>query len=109
MFSIWQILFFRKQKLNFFSEELGAQYLRETIDFPFETPHSLTSVEGKRLRCVRRIGEYQLYGAVVRNHLKQEKRLNDWELGDKKIITAYIEFVQTADNSEATKKLRLKI
>lgn len=59
------------------------------------------------IRCVRRIGEYQLYGAVVRNRLKQEKRLNDWELGDEKIIAAYIEFVQTADNSEATKKLRL--
>lgn len=97
----------QKTGAEFFSEELGAQYLHETISFPFETPHSLNSVERKRIRCVRRIGEYQLYGAVVRNHLKQEKRLNDWELGDEKIIAAYIEFVQTADNSEATKKLRL--
>lgn len=92
---------------EFFSEKLGAGYLCETIGFPFETPHLLMSVEGKRIRCVRRIGEYQLCGAVLRNHLKKEKILDDWELGDEKIIAVYVKSVQTADNNEATKKLRL--
>lgn len=100
---------FARQKTGaeLFSEEIGTEYLRETIGFPFETPHPLTTVEGNRIRCVRRIGEYQLYGAVLRNHLKREKALATWELGDGKIIAAYIESVQTADNSDATKKLRI--
>ena len=57
---------FIRQKTGdeFFSEELGAEYLRTTINFPFETPHPLTAAEGSKIRCVRRIGEYQLYGAV---------------------------------------------
>ncbi len=93
---------------EFFSEELGRIYLADTIGYPITENRWLTSPEAARVRCVRRIGEYQLYGAVVRIHLKQEKRQNDWELGDEKIITAYIEFVQTADNSEATKKIRIR-
>lgn len=92
---------------EFFNEELGARYLRETIGFPFETPHPLTSVEGAKIRCVRRIGEYQLYGAVLRNRSAKARSLKNWELGDEKIIAAYIDAVQTADNSEATKKLRI--
>lgn len=92
---------------EFFNEELGAGYLRETIGFPFETPRPLTSVEGAKIRCVRRIGEYQLYGAVLRNRSSKARSLKDWELGDEKIIAAYIDAVQTADNSEATKKLRI--
>ena len=33
--------------------------------------------------------------------------IENWGLGDEKIITAYIESVQTADNSEVTKKHRI--
>lgn len=100
---------FIRQKTGdeFFSEELGAEYLRTTINFPFETPHPLTAAEGSKIRCVRRIGEYQLYGAVFRMRVQGPDNMGNWGLGDEKIITAYIESVQTADNSEVTKKHRI--
>ena len=66
-----------------------------------------TRPEASHIRCVRRIGEYQLYGAVLRNHAKNAKTLDGWELGDEKIIAAYVESVQTAANSDATKRLRI--
>ena len=102
---------FARQKTGaeFFSEELGAEYLRETIGFPFETPRPSTTIEANRIRCVRRIGEYLLYGVILRKKAKKAKDIDDWELGDEKNIAAYIESVQTADNSEATKKLRITI
>lgn len=96
-----------KTGTNYFTEELGRRYLADTIGFPFAENHCLTSPESAHIRCVRRIGEYQLYGAVLRNYAKKAKILGGWELGDKEIIAAYVESVQTADNSEATKKLRI--
>jgi site-specific recombinase XerD len=55
---------------------------------------------------VRRIGEYKLFGALTR--LRTSKALNsrDWALGDIDAINSYLDAVQTADNSEATKTLR---
>lgn len=99
---------FSRQKIGeeYFSEELGAEYLRTTIGFPFETPRPLTSKEGDCIRCVRRIGEYQLYG-VLRPRAAKVKDSNGWELDDEGIISLFIESMQTADNSEATKELRL--
>lgn len=96
-----------KTGADYFSEELGQAYLADTIGFPFEENRWLTSPESAYMRCVRRIGEYQLYGAVLRNRAKKAKILGGWELGDEKIIASYVESVQTADNSEATKKLRI--
>jgi len=96
-----------KTGADYFTEELGQRYLADTIGFPFSENRWLTSPESAHIRCVRRIGEYQLYGAVLRNYAKKSKILGGWELGDKEIITAYVESVQTADNSEATKKLRV--
>lgn len=98
----------KKTGADFFSEALGEEYLRESIGFPFEKPRELTSVEAKRVRCVRRIGEYQLYGAVLRNRIKTAKKTDGWKMNDGKIIEAYINAVQTADNSEATKDLRIR-
>ena len=96
-----------KTGTDYFTEELGRRYLADTIGFPFAENRWLTSPEASHIRCVRRIGEYQLYGAVLRNHAKNAKTLDGWELGDEKIIAAYVESVQTADNSDATKKLRI--
>ena len=96
-----------KTGADYFSEELGQRYLADTIGFPFAENRWLTSPEAAHMRCVRRIGEYQLYGAVLRNHARKSKNLNGWVLNDEKIITAYIESVQTADNSEGTKNLRI--
>lgn len=92
-----------KTGTDYFTEELGRRYLADTIGFPFAENRWLTSPEASHIRCVRRIGEYQLYGAVLRNHAKNAKTLDGWELGDEKIIAAYVESVQTADNSDATK------
>ena len=97
-----------KTGTDFFSEALGEEYLRETINFPFEKPRKLTSVEAKRVRCVRRIGEYQLYDAVLRNRIRTDKKTDNWKMNDGKIIEAYINAVQTADNSDATKNLRIR-
>ncbi len=96
-----------KTGTDYFTEELGRRYLSDTIGFPFAENRRLTSPESAHVRCVRRIGEYQLYGAVLRNYAKKSRNLGGWELGDEKIIAAYVDYVQTADNSEATKKLRI--
>lgn len=97
----------KKTGTDYFSEELGQAFLADTIGFPFEEKRWLNNVEASHIRCVRRIGEYQLYGAVLRNCAKKSRISENWKLGDEKIIARYIEFVQTADNSEATKKLRI--
>ncbi len=97
-----------KTGTDYFTEELGRRYLADTIGFPFAENRWLTSPEASHIRCVRRIGEYQLYGAVLRNHAKNAKILDGWELGDEETIAAYVESVQTADNSDATKKLRIR-
>lgn len=97
---------FQKTGEEYFSEELGIEYLHAAIGFPFETPHRLTSKEGECIRCVRRIGEYQLHG-VLRPRATKVKDSTGWELDDGKIISSFIESMQTADNSEATKKLRI--
>lgn len=100
---------FAKQRMGeeFFSEELGRVYLADTIGYPIKENRWLTASEAARVRCVRRIGEYQLYGTVRRNYAQKAKVSDSWKLGDEKIISAYIESVQTADNSDATKKLRI--
>lgn len=92
---------------DIFTEELGAQYLREKIGFPFNKPRVLTSVEASYIRCVRRLGEYKLHKALLRNKLSHKNTDVPWLLGDQKIISAFLESVQTADNSEATKKIRM--
>lgn len=90
---------------EYFSEELGHVYLADTIGYPETVNRGLTTPEAARVRCVRRIGEYQLYGTVRRNNAG--KVSDSWALEDGKIVSEYIEAVQTADNSEATKKLRI--
>ena len=96
-----------KTGADYFSEELGQAYLADKIGFPFEESRWLTSPEAAHVYCVRRVGEYQLHGVVVRNFVKDAKLHGNWALGDEKIIAAYLESVQTADNSEATKRLRI--
>lgn len=93
---------------EFFTEEIGAKYLKEVIGFPFETYRALTGMEREHVKCVRRIGEYQLYGATFRNKGKRITPIEEWSLGNYTIIAAYVKSVQTADNSEATKKLRIR-
>ena len=91
---------------SFFSEEFGNRFLREVYNYPSEIPlKERTGAVKSAVRAVRKLGEYQLYGAFVRS--RETKNRIDWSHGDRKIIEAYVESVQTADNSEATKKLRI--
>ena len=80
--------------------------MKETIGFPFDELRPLTAPENYRIRCVRRIGQYQLQGIVSRLRFKTAPSIEDWGLEDTVLIHSYIEASQTADNSDATKKLR---
>ncbi len=91
---------------SFFNEEIGTLYLQETIGFPFDEARPMTTQESGYVRCVRRIGEYQLHGIVSRLRYKTYTETDRWGMDDTHIINAYIEAAQTADNSDATKKLR---
>lgn len=94
---------------DIFTEELGAKYLKETFNYPSEElsgklPARITDP----VRCVRKLGEYNLYGAFVNPRKPRMKAANDWTKRDKTVITAFLNAVQTADNSDATKKLRTR-
>lgn len=95
----------RETGADYFSEELGLGYLREATQFPFENPRPLTSTESPYFRAVRKIENYQAYGALLCGTKK--KHDVSWKMEDAEIIAVFIESMQTADNSDATKKLRL--
>lgn len=96
-----------KTSANFFTEDLGRAYLKEQIGLVFPMLRPLTGREAAHVRCVRRIGEYQLYGLFFRNHIPARPHHSDWTLDDSAIMSAFLEKMQTADNSEATKKTRM--
>ena len=89
-----------------FTEEIGAKYLKEQYGFPSDITGNLPTATSCAARCVRRIGEYKLYGAITKFRMSKAMDSRDWSLGDREVIGAYVEAVQTADNSEATKSLR---
>ncbi len=92
---------------SFFTENLGQDYLKERVGLAVPEARPLTSREAAHVRCVRRIGEYQLYGLLLRNHMAKNHPNSDWALDDPAVISAFIEKMQTADNSEATKRTRI--
>lgn len=97
-----------KTGTEFYDEELGQAYLRDRIGFPSPEKRPLTSREAAHVRCVRRIGEYQLHNALLRNHTARSKPNSGWALNDAMAITAFIESMQTADNTESTKNIRIR-
>lgn len=96
------IKFAGTKHIEYFSEALGAAYLKEEYDYP---GCSLTNYIRHTRKCVKRLGEYQLYGAFV--HAILIKNEPDWSAQDSELIKSYAESVQSSDNSEATKKLRI--
>lgn len=90
---------------DYFSEELGLGYLQEVTGFPFQEPRALTRSETPYFLAVRRIENYQSYGALLCGIKK--KHDVGWKMEDAEIIAIFIESMQTADNSDATRKLRL--
>lgn len=92
---------------DFFTEDLGQAYLRERVGLTIPMNRPLTSREAAHTRCVRRIGEYQLYGQFFRTHAVERPHYSDWAMDDFAGISAFLEKMQTADNSDATKRTRM--
>jgi site-specific recombinase XerD len=91
---------------DIYTEDIGAKYLREKYGYPSDAVGALPPGTSNAVRCVRRIGEYKLYGALTRLRTSKTMSSRDWALGDIDVINTYLDAVQTADNSEATKRLR---
>jgi site-specific recombinase XerD len=89
-----------------FSEDIGAKYLCEKYGYPSDAVGALPPGTANSVRCVRRIGEYKLFGALTRLRASKAMSSRDWALGDMDAINIYLDAVQTADNSDATKSLR---
>jgi site-specific recombinase XerD len=87
-----------------FSEQIGAQYLKDKYDFPSETAPVKRSAY-HAISCIRRLGEYHLCGSFRRTTSNTNGNL-DWALGDKTLVADYLQAVQTSDNSERTKQIR---
>lgn len=95
-----------KTGADIYSKELGEEYLKDVVGYPFESFKPQSSFEGQRIRCVKRLDEYHETGKISKLSRRKETTDNSWHLGDEDIIKAFLESVQTADNSEATKNLR---
>ena len=92
---------------NIFTEEIGAQYLKERFKYPSESIHGvLPHKTADAARCIRKLGEYNLYGAFVNPRKPRIQDERDWIKQDQEAISAFLEAIQTADNSEVTKRDR---
>jgi site-specific recombinase XerD len=89
---------------DIFSEEIGARYLSEKFNYPAHYPVRTPDRVLEAVRCVRRLGEMQLFGAFRRQWSSQKE--SDWYLQDRLIVNAYLNGVQTADHRESTRALR---
>lgn len=89
-----------------FSEEIGKRYLEEKFQYPTLYPKETPDTVLEAVRCVRRLGEIQLFGAFRRQWSSTTEV--DWYLADEQIISTYLVNSQTADHSESTKSLRTR-
>lgn len=96
----------QKTGTDLLTYEICADYLKDSIGYPFTEDRELTPVESAHVRCVRRLLEYQQYGAIFYVTKRDEPSIELWAAADASYVIAYIEAMQTADNSEATKKYR---
>jgi site-specific recombinase XerD len=106
-YSFNKVLAFAEQTgETFFSEGFGTRYLKDVCDYPSQVPLiNREPVVKSAVRAIKKLGEYQLYGAFTRKGAI--KNPIDWSLGDRNIVDAYVDSVQTADHSDATKRLRI--
>ncbi len=86
---------------DYFTEEVGAKYLKEVFGYPDVICKELPLQGRNAVRCVRRIGEYQLSGAIQRAWSSSQD--TSWYLDDEKLINEYLDGVQTADNTAGTR------
>lgn len=88
------------------NDKICADYLRDSIGYPFTEDRALDTKEADYIRCIRRLLEYQQHGTVFRIKKRQPEPVASWAMDDAGCVEAYIEAAQTADNSDATKRLR---
>ena len=88
-----------------FSETLAKRFLKEQYNYPSKEVCSPLPLKiAAAVRVMRLLGEIRAYGAFV----KKPNGINiDWAMEDIGIINSYVESMQTRNNSEATKKLRI--
>lgn len=96
----------QKTGTDILNDEICADYLRDSIGYPFTEDRCLTSGESSYIRCIRRLLEYQQHGTVFYIRKRTATPVENWASDDAGYVTAYIEAMQTADNSDATKKPR---
>jgi site-specific recombinase XerD len=84
---------------NSFSEAVGKRYLEEKFDYPDYYPKATPHLVLEAVRCVRRLGEMQLFGAFRRQWSPPDE--TTWYLSDEPIIKMYLEEFQTADHRPA--------
>ena len=96
----------QKQGTDSLNNEICFMYLKESIDYPFDEKRPLTSKEGRYIRCIRRLLEYQQYQTVFNVKKKEPVSIAAWAANDVHYVEKYIEAMQTADNSENTKIIR---
>jgi len=89
-----------------FTKQLGDAYLKDIFGYPFECHKPTTSMESNAIRCVRRLNEYAELGTILKPRKSKPTDERQWGHGDEVVVNAFLESVQTADNSEATKQLR---
>ena len=94
---------------EFFSEEAGSQYLRETLNYPFDEKRPLTKTERDAVKCVRWLGEYNSFGGFTSIAPQKHAPVDEWGIADAKFIQAFIDGIHTADNKEGTKESRLLV
>lgn len=89
-----------------FSEEIASKYLAEKFDYPSDFGKKLPRDVCDAVRCIRKLGEYQLFGAFSRQWSRQTE--TQWHLADEALIATYLHSAQTADNRESTRILRTR-
>jgi len=92
---------------DIFTEQIGSKYLKEKFDFPPEKMGgSIPARTAEAVRCIRKLGEYHLYGSFVNPRKPRIKNERDWIKQDQEIISAFLEAIQTKDNTDETKRAR---
>lgn len=97
----------QKTGTDLLTDEICADYLQNCVGYPFVgEDRPLTTKEAALIRCIRRLLEYQQYGTLFGVKKRSSVSIDAWAAEDTHYVSAYIEAMQTADNSEATKKMR---
>lgn len=100
---IWKriIIFFEKEGIAHFTEEMGMRFLDEQYNFfELEKAGKLTQSIINVFRVVRMLGDFQQHGSVLRRYYKQRELLQNNEF--KELLQHYAGYCQQKDYSIVT-------